>query len=483
LTWSEKLFVIVEEAIENGRRKGGLLMPHQTRRDFIKTSARAAVSVAFAPALASRASATVLGANDAIGVGIIGIGIRGEILLRGTQTVANTRIVDVADVYDTHFDRARELVGPDLRTGRDYKRLLDNKDIQAVLIAVPDHWHKQMALDAMAAGKDVYLEKPMTHRWEDGDAIIDAARTQQRILQVGSQWASAEANAQAIDIIKTGKLGRVTLIDGRMHRNTPTGAWYYPVPPDASPETIDWERFIGPAPPHPFDANRFFQWRLFWDYSGGLPTDLFVHMITATHTLMGVKMASRVMAMGAINYYKQREVPDQMSALVEYPDFTLTLTSTATNNHPFPMLTIMGTEGTLEYHGAKLVYHSEPVLENYTYSTNAWPKATREKFAELHDVDPETMRPSVTATVKKPDPQVIEVTGRDSAELHLEKFFDSVRTRAEPFENAEMGHLCATVGHMVNLSYKSHREMRWDAEKRRVVEGGTAPSTTMTAER
>ena len=121
-----------------------------------------------------------------------------------------------------------------------------------------------MALDAMAAGKDVYVEKPMTHRWEDGDAIIDAARKQKRIVQVGSQWASVEANAQAIDIIKSGKLGQVTLVDGRMHRNTPTGAWYYPVPPDASPETIDWPRFIGPAPQHPFDASRFFQWRLYW---------------------------------------------------------------------------------------------------------------------------------------------------------------------------------------------------------------------------
>jgi hypothetical protein len=197
---------------------------------------------------------------------------------------------------------------------------------------------------------------------------------------------------------------------------------------------------------------------------------------------MGVSMAERVMAMGAIHQFKNREVPDQMSALVEYPDFTLTLTSTATNNHPFPLLTIMGTEGTLEYFGSKLVYHAEPVLENYTYSTNAWPKATREKFAALHDVDPETMRPRETASAKKPEPQEIDVPGRDSTELHLEKFFESVRTRREPFENAEMGHLCATVGHMVNLSYRGHREMRWDAEKRRVVEGGNG-APTMSAER
>ena len=302
-----------------GEGKDSFMAHSSTRRDFIRTSARAAAAVALAPAFASRAHASVLGANDSIGVGIIGIGIRGEILLRGTGTVANTRIVEVADVYDTHFERARELLGPDLRTGRDYRRLLDNKDVQAVIIAVPDHWHKQMALDAMDAGKDVFIEKPMTHRWEEGEAIIEAAREKKRIVQVGSQWASVDANAQAIDIINSGKLGQVTLIDGRMHRNTPTGAWYYPVPPDASPETIDWERFIGPAPQRPFDASRFFQWRLYWDYSGGLPTDLFVHMITATHTLMGVKMANRVMGMGAIHHFKNREVPEQMSAIVEYP--------------------------------------------------------------------------------------------------------------------------------------------------------------------
>jgi predicted dehydrogenase len=194
-----------------------------TRRDFLRTSARAAAAVALAPGFASRAHASVLGANDSVGVGIIGIGIRGEILLRGTGTVANTRVVEVADAYDTHFARAHEILGTDLRTGRDYRRLLDNKDVQAVIIAVPDHWHKQMALDAMDAGKDVYIEKPMTHQWEDGEAIIEAARQTNRIVQVGSQWASVDANAQAIDIINSGKLGQVTLIAIRRqaHGTTP----------------------------------------------------------------------------------------------------------------------------------------------------------------------------------------------------------------------------------------------------------------------
>ena len=265
-------------------------------------------------------------------------------------------------------------------------------------------------------------------------------------------------------MIKSGKLGKVTLVHGAINRNTATGAWYYPVAPDASPETIDWDRFLGPAPKVPFDARRFFQWRLFWDYSGGLPTDLFVHMITATHTIMGVKMAQRVMALGGIyNWPERREVPDQMTAVAEYPEgFTLTMTATANNGHNLPFLTIMGTEGTLEYHGSKLVHYAEPMLENYTYSTTAWPEPTRRKFAELNDLDPKSMRPLATAGISRRPPEEIPTPGRDSTEAHLAAFYDSVRTRKEPFEDGEMGSLCATVGHMVNLSHKARKEVTWD---------------------
>jgi predicted dehydrogenase len=444
-----------------------------SRRDFIGTAAVAAGAAALAPSISlGRAGRSILGANGSVGIGYIGIGIRGEILMRRTQPIEGTRIVGVADLYDGHFERAKEVVGSgsQLQTTKDYKQLLGNKEINAVVVAVPDHWHRQIALDALAAGKDVYLEKPMTYRWEDGPVIAAAAKKHGRVLQVGSQQQSNPANERAIEMIKSGKLGKVTLINGYMHRNTATGAWYYPIPPDASPQTIDWKRFIGPAPWREFDARRFFQWRLFWDYSGGLPTDLFVHLVTAAHTVMGAKMASRVVATGGIYHWKDREVPDQMTALVEYPEgFTLSLSATANNNHNFPLLTIMGTEGTLEYHGTKLVYHPEPVLENFEYSTNSWPEATKKKYAELNDIDPESMRPNATAKVKRPKPEEIETPGTESTEAHLAKFYDSVRTRKEPVENAEMGSLCATVGHMVNLSYKARKEARWDAAKQRVV--------------
>ena len=442
-----------------------------TRRDFLRVSGAGALAATAAagPASALTAQAPAGSPANAVGVGFIGVGIRGEILMRTTLAIQGTRVVAAADAYDGHFDRIKELAGPSVSTGRDYRRVLDNADVQAVVIAVPDHWHVPMALDAMAAGKDVYIEKPMTHRWEEGASLINAARAKKRILQVGSQWDSQPANAQAIEIIKSGKLGKITLIDGRIHRNTPTGAWYYPVPPDASPETIDWDRFIGKATKVPFDAARFFQWRLYWDYSGGLPTDLFVHLITGTHTLMGVDMPARVIGSGGIFNYPKREVPDQMTAIVEYPNqFTLTLTSTADNGHNFPPLLIMGTEGSLEYYGTRLVYHSEPILENYTYSTNHFSKAAKAKFAELHDVDPESMRPRATSSMKRPEPQEIQTPGTESTQRHLEKFFECVRTRTEPTENAAAGHRYATVGHMVNVSYRAQKPAKWNASKQAV---------------
>lgn len=446
--------------------------PGISRRKFLRQSVISATAMSLAPSLSlARPGRSILGANDSIGVGHIGVGIRGTILMQRTKPIPETRLIEAADLYDGHLERAKEVADGPLRIGKDYRRLLENREIQAVLIAVPDHWHKAMALEALAAGKDVYLEKPMTYRWEDGGLITAAAKKHGRILQVGSQYQSMPANEQALEIIKSGKLGKITLIDGRIHRNTGTGAWYYPIPPDSSPQTIDWKRFVGVAPWHEFDARRFFQWRLFWDYSGGLPTDLFVHLVTATHTLMDVEMPSRVTAIGGTYHWKKnREVPDQMSAIVEYPEgFTLTLTATANNGHDYPLLTIMGTEGTLEYHGNRLVYHPEPVLEDFRYSTDSWTAATKQKFAELNDLDLASMQPKATVNLTAGNPEKIKSSGPEATGAHLARFYESVRSRKEPVENGVMGNYCATVGHMVNLSYKHRGEVRWDSKKQRVT--------------
>lgn len=432
------------------------------RREFIRAGATALAATSIG------AKSSILGANDRIGVGFIGVGIRGHLLLEATQKIPGTQVVACCDLYDGHFDRVREMGVSDALTTKDYEKLLAGKNIDAVVIATPDHWHKKMTLDSLAAGKDVFIEKPMTHRWEDSADFEAAVKKSGRILQVGSQQQSNPSNAKVKELIQSGALGQVTYIHGAMHRNTPTGAWYYPVPPDASEKTIEWKRFIGDTKWYDFEARRFFQWRLYWEYSGGLPTDLFVHLITAAHYLMDVKMAKRVTSLGAIYRWKERrEVPDHISALAEYPQgFILSLTSTANNAHPYPLLVIHGTEGTIEYYANRCVYYPEPAAESYGYSTRSWPEKTREAFAKANHVDPKTMRP--LDAPKAGQPQEFRFEG-DTTLLHLQAFYESVRSRKQPVQDVVFGSNAANVGHMVNISFKKGKPVDWDAAKRVVV--------------
>lgn len=438
------------------------------RREFIRGAAITSGLAGLAARPAAARPRAMPGANDRVGVGFIGIGIRGTLLMEATQKVAGTQVAACADLYDGHFERARELGASSALMTRDYLKVLDHKDVDAVIIATPDHWHKKMVLDSLAAGKDVYIEKPMTHRWEDGAEFEAAVKKSGRILQVGSQQQSNPANSKVRELIRSGALGQITFISGAIHRNTATGAWYYPIPPDASEKTIDWKRFIGDTKGYDFDPKRFFQWRLYWEYSGGLATDLFVHLVTATHYLMDATMPKRVTTVGDIFRWKERrEVPDHVSALAEYAEgFILSLTSTANNNHPYPSLTIMGTEGTLDYYGNRCVYYPEPVRESYAYSTHSWPLKTQEAFARANHVDPKTMRP-----LDSPAPgekQEFQFQG-DSTLLHLEAFFESVRARKQPVEDVVFGAHAAGVGHMVNLSYRRQKPVTWDAARRAVV--------------
>ena len=318
-------------------------------------------------------------------LGFIGVGIRGTLLMEAAAGIAGVEIKAAADCYKGHLDRAGELITPAPAVTGNYQEILSRADIDAVVIATPDHWHLKMTQEALAAGKHVYVEKPMTHRWEDGEAFISAVEKSGKVLQVGSQYMSMGCAQKAVDFIKSGRLGQITLVEGRFHRNTATGAWYYPIPPDASPTTVDFKSFLGSAPPRDFDLRRFFQWRLFWDYSGGLPTDLFVHIVTATHQLMGVSEPESVFSFGDIYHWKNyREVPDQMTSMVKYPEgFVLRLSSTASNGHPGPLLTVYGSEGTLEYTGSSFKYYYEPRTEAFGYSTHSWPKATTARFKEL----------------------------------------------------------------------------------------------------
>jgi predicted dehydrogenase len=440
------------------------------RRQFLERSGLIAAA-ATAVGGARRASAQINNAAamtlQPVRLGFIGVGIRGTLLMEAAAGIAGVEIEAAADCYKGHLDRARELITPPPEVTGDYRAILSRADVDAVVIATPDHWHLKMTQDALAAGKHVYIEKPMTHRWEEGEAFIAAAEKSGKAVQVGSQYTSMGCVQTAADLIKSGRLGQITLVEGRFHRNTATGAWYYPIPPDASPETVDFEGFLGPAKAREFDLRRFFQWRLFWDYSGGLPTDLFVHLVTATHRLMGVQEPESVFSFGDVYHWKNyREVPDQMTSMVKYPEgFVLRLASTAMNGHPGPLLTFYGSEGTLEYGGSSCKLYHEPRTDNFSYSTHSWPKATTERFRELMNLN-DRLTPLDGPT--SAEPVEWKSNDEDSTRAHLRNWIEAIRTGGRPNQDARFGHHAALVGHMCNLSYRSGRPVRWNKATRKV---------------
>src|ERR1039458_4346104 len=260
-----------------------------------------------------------------IAVGVIGTGARGQELMDSLQQHPQAEIVGLVDAYKGRLDRALSRVKGDAgRAGRTmtyptHRELLAEKSIDAVVVAIPDHLHKAVVVDALRAGKDVYCEKPLTYTAAEGLEII--AATGRRIVQVGSQGPSSDLERKAKEMIRAGKLGRITMIHAALNRNTASGAWIYPIPPDASPETVNWAMFQGSASRRPFSLERFFRWRCYQEYSGGIATDLFVHLCTAINFLMDAKMPARVMAMGELYRWKEsRDVPDTLNAILEYPE-------------------------------------------------------------------------------------------------------------------------------------------------------------------
>ena len=297
-----------------------------TRRDFMRVGAGAA-------AIGSAAKLTVLEParamasprpvppSDRLRFASIGTGVRGCNDLSTALRAPGVEMVAVSDLYDGRLIAAQQHAGKKLDTTKDYRRILDRKDIDFVIVATMDHWHAKIVEDACAAGKDVYCEKPMTHKVEEGFQIINAMKKYDRRVQVGSQRRSNIVFAKAREIVESGALGNITAVDGWMDRNDPSGAWVYPIPPDASPQTIDWERFLGDAPKIPFNAKRFFRWRGYSDYGEGLPGDLYVHILTGIYTVLELKTPpQKAVAAGGIYHYKDgRDEPDMISTLAVTP--------------------------------------------------------------------------------------------------------------------------------------------------------------------
>jgi predicted dehydrogenase len=444
------------------------------RRSFlqsaVKTATIAVAGTRINPLLAQSSGVAPRSANDSIQLALIGAGIQGQGDTRTALQVPGVKLVAVADCYDGRLAHAKELWGRDLFTTRDYREILARKDVDAVLIATPDHWHKQAAVDAMQAGKDVYLEKPMIHLYSDGPEIVATVRSTRRILQVGSQRVSSIVYAKAKELLASGAIGKLNLVTARWDRNSSIGAWNYTVPLDASTETCDWPRFLGSAPKVPFSGERFFQWRKWKDYGSGVAGDLFVHLFSGTHFITGSKGPTRAMATGGLRYWNDgRDVYDVLLALLDYPEgFNLSLrVNFVDGGEESEGFLFTGSEGLMEIAGNTVtVTRTPPAVEpGYTVSTftdsmqRQYVEEYRKKYPVVHPTGP------LPQNVEK----FVAPAGYSDSYDHFHTFFNAVRSREPVVEDATFGFRAAGAALLSNLSVDRGSVVHWDPETMKVV--------------
>ncbi len=408
-----------------------------------------------------------ISANDRIQVALIGAGGMGSADARSAISVPGVSLVAVADLYDGRLQRAKETWGAQLFTTRDYREILNRKDIDAVIIATPDHWHSKITIDAINAGKDVYCEKPMVRTIEEGHGVIAAQRKSGRIVQVGSQYASSLIFQKAHDMLAAGAIGKLNMVEAALDRNTAIGAWQYSVPPDASEQTIDWDRFLGQAPKVPFDPLRFFRWRNYRDYGTGVAGDLFVHLMTGLHFATGAIGPKRVYATGGLRFWNDgRDVPDIMLATMDYPDFNFALrvnfvSSVVGESFAFRFV---GTEGVMMagFNGLTVSRHPREIEPGYAIDTFA--KATQEQFLTNYREKFPVSRPVADAMRPSLDERYAPPAGHNPHREHHVNFFTAVRSRKPFFEDAIFGLRAAGPALLTNSSYYDRRICNWNAD-------------------
>jgi predicted dehydrogenase len=449
-----------------------------TRREFIHigTGALAATTVAgniLQPHLLSAAAARPVAPSDTVRFASIGTGIRGCELLQASTRVPGVECVAVCDLYDSRHIAAQEAVNnPNVAATRDYRSILDRKDVDAVIIAAMDHQHRRIFEDACAAGKDVYCEKPMSHTVEEGFSMVETAHKANRIVQIGSQRVSSILYAKAKEIYDSGKLGQVTMIQAYWDRNSPSGAWVYPIPPDASEKTIDWNAFLGSAPKRPFDPVRFFRWRCFTDYGEGLGGDLFVHLISGIHFISGTNtIAERAQSSGGLFHFKDgREFPDLIETIYDYPNFRVSLRCNL-NNDGGEFIGFYGTKGTLIIKDSTLSYKPQDTRpEPEGYSIGGWPRALREQYLrQWRDEHPPAA--PLSSQVDEEAESYTLPPGYSDVVDHEANFFNAVRSRKPVTENEIFGNHAAVGCHLANFAYFNKSVAVWDAGAKKIVKG------------
>jgi predicted dehydrogenase len=443
-----------------------------SRREFLEIGAVTAAGVSLAGtgsliraqgAPAQRPAAP----SDTVQFGIIGVGMQGNGLLQDSIAFDGVQCAGACDLYDGRHTLAREIAGANLPVTRRYQDLLANRDIDAVIVAVPDHWHRQIVLDAVSAGKDVYCEKPFSHTPAQGIEMADAAKKSGRIVQVGSQRVSSQILAKAKEMIAAGTLGDLMLVEGALGRNEPTGAWQYPPPPDLSPRNLDWDTWLGPAPKIPFNPIHFARWRCWKEYGTGVAGDLLVHLMSGTLYMLGInKPPTQAMAVGDIRRWKDgRNMPDVHIVNYSYDGLPVSMRLNLGTSIQ-EMYRIHGAKGLLEITSNSLTFTPQSGKDDSpSYYAYSFPSALREAyFKKWHEENPSSLR-------ERPLSEVVTISGPhyDDTRPHLLNFFDAVRTRKPVVEDALFGHHAALACHMANESYFRKSAVAWDAGGKRIV--------------
>jgi predicted dehydrogenase len=406
------------------------------RREVLKT---------FGSAVTGGFVASRLGyaANETVQVGIIGSGGRAQMLMKALARIPGAHMAAVCDVWDKHLADGKEIAGAGAFTTKEYRQILDRKDIDAVLIGTPNHQHVPILAAACSAGKDVYVEKPLTHRLEEGAAALEAQNRYQRIVQVGQQQRSMPQFQKGYELVKSGQLGTIRKVHLTWNRNAARGTSSYEI----DPSTVDWKAWLGSARPQPFDPYRFREWRWYWDFGGGVFADLMVHYIDVAHWYLGVDHPETAVAIGDKFTSPQWETPDTAQTLLHYPEAgaQIYFESTFMNARNGAMLEFMGSEATLYLDRGRLQVIPERKRDahNRNPATPAipemeWVIGTGPKGADFYD---------------QPDGEL----------LHLSNWIECIRTRKTPLAPVEAGISAASAAHLGNIALRGDRVARWGA--------------------
>ena len=409
-------------------------------------------------------------ANDHIQIALIGAGGQGMGDTKAAVQVPGVKLVAVADCYNGRLERSKELWGDDVFTTRDYSEILARKDIDAVIIGTPDHWHMQASVDAMKAGKDVYCEKPMIHLYSDGPKMIETAKTTNRIIQVGSQRVSSVLYAKAKELLASGAIGELNMVTAHWDRNSSMGAWNYTIPPDASPETCDWPRFLGTAPKIAFSAEQFFQWRKWKAYGTGVAGDLFVHLFSGTHFVTGAHGPTQAMATGALRFWKDgRNVPDVMLGLFDYKQgFNLSLrVNFVDGGEESESLIFTGSEGSMEIGWGGVAVTRVPREKEPGLTIETFPKAMQAQIEA--DYKKKYPNKHVGGPTSVGYEKYVAPPGYSDQYDHFKNFFASVRSRQPVVEDAVFGYRAAGAALLSNLSIERDAVVKWDPEAMKLL--------------